>query len=188
MTSAHAITSKDCLSLTQQRKLIYTPATASDEYRERLDTEGTPKFVRRICRSNWRSEIKVTARKSILAGNHHDVYVVTKWMEFNYPQGETNNLTSYEGTGYRRRFLFQAPAIRVGFGRCNEASFRTTLRRKSLIHRNIREIVDGVAPFLYDNDHMWSNPEGRLSDHGRVHQCEYRLTSGPATNRQLHSQ
>ena len=28
-----------------------------------------------------------------------DVYVKTRQKEFNYPQGETNNLTSYEGTG-----------------------------------------------------------------------------------------
>ena len=28
-----------------------------------------------------------------------DVYVKTRQKEFNYPQGETNNETSYEGTG-----------------------------------------------------------------------------------------
>ena len=28
-----------------------------------------------------------------------DVYVKTRQKEFNYPQGETNSLTSYEGTG-----------------------------------------------------------------------------------------
>ena len=28
-----------------------------------------------------------------------DVYVKTRQQEFNYPQGETNNLTSYQGTG-----------------------------------------------------------------------------------------
>ena len=28
-----------------------------------------------------------------------DVYVKTQQKEFNYPQGETNSLTSYEGTG-----------------------------------------------------------------------------------------
>ena len=40
-----------------------------------------------------------------------DVYVKTRQKEFNYPQGETNNLTSYEGTGgiRARRFLPPAP-------------------------------------------------------------------------------
>src|SRR5579884_1032537 len=28
-----------------------------------------------------------------------DVYVKTRQQEFNYPQGQTNNLTSYEGSG-----------------------------------------------------------------------------------------
>ena len=28
-----------------------------------------------------------------------DVYVKTRQQEFNYPQGQTNNLTSYQGTG-----------------------------------------------------------------------------------------
>ena len=28
-----------------------------------------------------------------------DVYVKTHQQEFNYPQGQTNNLSSYEGTG-----------------------------------------------------------------------------------------
>ena len=40
-----------------------------------------------------------------------DVYVKTRQKEFNYPQGETNNLTSYEGDGgialggFLRRFF-----------------------------------------------------------------------------------
>ena len=28
-----------------------------------------------------------------------DVYVKTRQQEFNYPQGDTNNLTSYQGSG-----------------------------------------------------------------------------------------
>src|SRR6185503_14519696 len=44
--------------------------------------------------------IKVT-RPEIYFGEltNTDVYVKTGQKEFNYPQGETNNLTSYEGTG-----------------------------------------------------------------------------------------
>src|SRR2546429_8157488 len=30
---------------------------------------------------------------------NNDVYVRTRHQEFNYPQGESNSLTSYEGTG-----------------------------------------------------------------------------------------
>src|SRR5947208_7448537 len=44
--------------------------------------------------------VKVT-RPEIYFGEltNNDVYVKTRQKEFNYPQGETNNLTSYEGNG-----------------------------------------------------------------------------------------
>ena len=44
--------------------------------------------------------LKVT-RPEIYFGEltNTDVYVKTRQKEFNYPQGETNNLTSYEGNG-----------------------------------------------------------------------------------------
>ena len=44
--------------------------------------------------------LKVT-RPEIYFGEltNTDVYVKTRQKEFNYPQGETNSLTSYEGTG-----------------------------------------------------------------------------------------
>ena len=44
--------------------------------------------------------IKVT-RPEIYFGEltNTDVYVKTRQQEFNYPQGETNSVTSYEGTG-----------------------------------------------------------------------------------------
>src|SRR5438093_8567451 len=44
--------------------------------------------------------LKVT-RPEIYFGEltNTDVYVKTRQKEFNYPQGETNNLTSYEGSG-----------------------------------------------------------------------------------------
>ncbi|HSP62798.1 MAG TPA: UPF0182 family protein, partial [Pyrinomonadaceae bacterium] len=85
----------------------------------------------------------------------------------NYPQGEANNLTSYEGTG----------GIRLGgaLGRTLLAwalddltklpfSDDVTPDSRALIHRNIRDIVDSVAPFLvYDNDpYIVISNDGRL--------------------------
>src|SRR5437764_13752081 len=88
-------------------------------------------------------------------------------MEFNYPQGETNNLTTYEGTGgipiggYFRRWL-----LAWALGDLSKLPFSddVTPASRALIHRNIREIVDGIAPFLvYDNDpYMVVGSEGRL--------------------------
>ena len=88
-------------------------------------------------------------------------------MEFNYPQGENNNLNTYEGTGgipvggfFRRSLLAWAldDLTKLPF------SDDVTSGSRALIHRNIREIVDGLAPFLvYDNDpYMVVNSEGRL--------------------------
>ncbi len=54
-----------------------------------------------------------------------DVYVRTRQKEFNYPQGETNNLTSYEGNGgipiggFLRRLL-----IAISTGRSRQASLQ----------------------------------------------------------------
>ena len=134
-----------------------------------FDSEGMPKFVlSNMPVESTAPEIKVT-RPEIYYGQetYHDVYVKTKRMEFNYPQGETNNLTTYDGTGgiviggfFRRWLLAWAldDLTKLPF------SDDVTSESRALIHRNIREIVDGVAPFLvYDNDpYMVINSEGKL--------------------------
>ena len=134
-----------------------------------FDSEGMPNFIL----SNMPVEssvpdIKVT-RPEIYFGQqtNHDVYVKTKRMEFNFPQGETNNLTTYEGSGgivvggiFKRWLLAWAldDLTKLPF------SDDVTPESHALIHRNIREIVDGVAPFLvYDNDpYMVVSSDGRL--------------------------
>jgi len=151
-------------------KLIYTHGYGiTMNTANGFDTEGMPKFIlSNMPVESAASEIKVT-RPEIYFGQEttHDVYVKTKRMEFNYPQGETNNLTSYEGTGgieiggYFKRWLLAwalDDVTKLPF------SDDVTPASRALIHRNIREIVDGVAPFLvYDNDpYMVVNSEGRL--------------------------
>ena len=151
-------------------KLIYTHGYGiTMNTANGFDAEGMPKFVlSNMPVESAAPEIKVT-RPEIYFGQEttHDVYVKTKRMEFNYPQGETNNLTSYEGTGgiavggYFKRWLLAwalDDVTKLPF------SDDVTPESRALIHRNIREIVDGVAPFLvYDNDpYMVVNSEGRL--------------------------
>ena len=151
-------------------KLIYTHGYgATMNTANGFDSEGMPKFVlSNMPAESTAPEIKIT-RPEIYFGQEtsHDVYVKTKRMEFNYPQGETNNLTSYEGTGgivvgglFKRWLLAWAldDVTKLPF------SDDVTPDSRALIHRNIREIVDGVAPFLvYDNDpYMVLNSEGRL--------------------------
>ena len=151
-------------------KLIYTHGYGvTMNTANGFDSEGMPKFVlSNMPVESTAPEIKVT-RPEIYFGQetNHDVYVKTKRMEFNYPQGETNNLTTYDGTGgipiggYFRRWL-----LAWGLDDLTKLPFSddVTSESRALIHRNIREIVDGVAPFLtYDNDpYMVINSEGRM--------------------------
>src|SRR5436190_9306075 len=151
-------------------KLIYTHGYGiTMNTANGFDSEGMPKFVlSNMPVESAAPELKII-RPEIYFGQEtsHDVYVKTKRMEFNYPQGETNNLTSYDGTGgivvggfFKRWLLAWAldDVTKLPF------SDDVTPESRALIHRNIREIVDGIAPFLvYDNDpYMVVNSEGRL--------------------------
>jgi len=97
-----------------------------------------------------------------------DVYVKTRQKEFNYPQGETNSLTSYEGDGgivlgsFLRRII-------IAFDRDDLAKlpFSDDVNKDSrlLMRRNVRDRVSALAPFLtYDPDpYIVVGDDGRLS-------------------------
>jgi uncharacterized membrane protein (UPF0182 family) len=96
-----------------------------------------------------------------------DVYVKTKQQEFNYPEGQTNNLTSYEGTGgivlgsLPRRILIAADR-----GDLWKLPFSDDITPDSrlLMRRNILNRVRTLAPFL-----TWdSDPYIVLGDDGRL--------------------
>jgi uncharacterized protein len=113
--------------------------------------------------------IKVT-RPEIYFGEltNTDVYVRTRQQEFNYPQGETNSVTSYEGTGgiaiggFFRRLL-----IALDRGDLGKLPFSddVTADSRLLMRRNIRERVATLAPFLiFDPDpYIVVGADGRLS-------------------------
>jgi len=151
-------------------KLIYTHGYGlTMNTANGFDAEGMPKFVlSNMPIQSSAPEIKVT-RPEIYYGQktNTDVYVKTKRMEFNYPQGEANNLTSYEGTGgIRIGGFFRRLLLAWEFNDTTKLPFSDDVTPDSrvLIHRNIREIVDGVAPFLvYDND-----PYIVVADDGRL--------------------
>ncbi len=97
----------------------------------------------------------------------NDVYVKTKQQEFNYPQGQTNNLTEYEGTGgiplrgFVRRIL-----IALNEGDTTKLPFSDDITPQSrlLMRRNVRDRVTALAPFLtYEPD-----PYIVISDSGRL--------------------
>jgi len=97
-----------------------------------------------------------------------DVYVKTRQQEFNYPLGQTNNLTSYEGNGgiplggFLRRIL-----IALNEGDLAKLPFSDDVNSQSrlLMRRNVRERVAVLAPFLtYEPDpYIVIGEDGRLS-------------------------
>jgi hypothetical protein len=97
-----------------------------------------------------------------------DVYVKTGQKEFNYPQGASNSLTSYEGSGgivlggFLRRI-----AIALDRDDLAKLPFSDDVKKDSrlLMRRNIRDRVSALAPFLtYDPDaYIVLDDDGRLS-------------------------
>jgi uncharacterized membrane protein (UPF0182 family) len=131
--------------------------------------EGLPQFVlSNMPVESSAPEIKIT-RPQIYFGELTDrhVYVKTKQKEFDYPQGDSNTYTTYDGTGgiqvggTLRRMLL---AWSVGDLSKLPFSDDVTSDSRLLINRNIRSIVDGVAPFLiYDKDpYIVVSNDGRL--------------------------
>ncbi len=97
-----------------------------------------------------------------------DVYVKTGQKEFNYPQGQSNNLTSYEGSGgivlggRLRRLL-----IAFDRGDLAKLPFSDDIRPDSrlLMRRNVIARASELAPFLiFDSDpYIVVGGNGRLS-------------------------
>jgi uncharacterized protein len=97
-----------------------------------------------------------------------DVYVKTHQQEFNYPEGQSNNLSSYDGTGgivmggfFRRLFLAfdRGDLTKVPF------SDDITPQSRLLMRRNVLTRVETLAPFLtFDRDpYIVVGNDGRLS-------------------------
>ena len=80
-----------------------------------------------------------------------DVYVKTRQKEFDYPQGETNSMTAYEGTGgielgsFLRRIL-----IAFDRGDIAKLPFSDDINAQSrlLMRRTLFDRVKALAPFL----------------------------------------
>jgi len=97
-----------------------------------------------------------------------DVYVKTRQKEFNYPQGASNSLTSYEGNGgielggFLRRIIIaldRSDLAKLPF------SDDVTSESRLLMRRNLTDRVTTLAPFLtYDPDpYIVLGDDGRLS-------------------------
>jgi uncharacterized protein len=96
-----------------------------------------------------------------------DVYVKTRQQEFNYPQGQTNNLSSYEGTGgIELDGLLRRVLIAADRGDLLKLPFSDDISAQSrlLMRRNILFRVQTLAPFLT----LDADPYIVIGDDGRL--------------------
>ena len=124
----------------------------------RFTKEGLPEFIlSNMPVESSQPDVQVT-RPEIYFGELTDwpVYVKTKQKEFNYPEGEANSYTAYEGTGgIQMGSLMRRLLIAWSVGDLAKVPFSDDITGDSalLIRRNIRERVSEIAPFLlFDED------------------------------------
>jgi hypothetical protein len=94
------------------------------------------------------------------------VFVNTTEREFNYPSGDQNVFTNYEGTGgvvmdtYLKRLVFAVRQADINMLLSQEF----TNQSRIMLYRNIQERAQKVAPFLaYDEDpYLVIGPDGHL--------------------------
>jgi len=132
--------------------------------------EGLPALLLRDMPVQSAARDLIVTRPEVYFGEmtNRDVYVKTRQQEFNYPQGQTNSLTSYEGTGgivlggFVRRLL-----IAFDRGDLGKLPFSDDVGSESrlLMRRNVRERVIALAPFLkFDVDpYIVLGADGRLA-------------------------
>jgi uncharacterized protein len=131
--------------------------------------EGLPQFVlSNMPVESTAGDVRVT-RPEIYFGERTDrfVYVKTQQKEFDYPQGDSNTYTTYDGSGgIRIGNRLRRMILAWGVGDLAKLPFTDAVTSDSrvLINRNIRDIVNGVAPFLtYDKDaYIVVSNDGRL--------------------------
>jgi uncharacterized membrane protein (UPF0182 family) len=131
--------------------------------------EGLPELVLQDMPVQSRLPEIAVKRPEIYFGEitNTDVYVRTRQREFNYPQGETNAYTSYDGKGgipigsLGRRLL-----LAFNRGDLSKLPFSDDITSESrlLMRRNIRDRARALAPFLiYDADpYIVVGADGRL--------------------------
>ena len=115
-----------------------------------------------------------------------DVYVKTRQQEFNYPQGQTNNLTSYEGTGgiemggFLRRVLIAFDPRRPGEAavqrRCERRKPAADAAQHSRPRGGAGAVPDLRSGSIYRGGRRWA----ALVDDGCVHDFGQLSVFGPS--------
>jgi uncharacterized membrane protein (UPF0182 family) len=133
----------------------------------RVTREGLPEFWVKDIPPAASTDLRISRPElyfSELATDY--VFVKTRAKEFDYPAGDQNVYTAYEGQGgiplgsFWRKLLFAAHLGDIKLLMSNDL----TSASRVLLYRNIRERVQRIAPFLrYDDDpYMVISPAGRI--------------------------
>ena len=131
-----------------------------------VTSEGLPRLVIKDLPPSFEPDLKVV-RPEIYYGEKTDEYVLvkTKAREFDYPKGDKNVYTTYQGKGgihiksFLRRLLFAIEFMDP------QILFTTYLSPETRImfNRRINRRTNAIAPFLdYDNDPYLVLSKGKL--------------------------
>ncbi len=147
------------LQFTHGYGLVMSPVNA-------VTPEGLPELLVRDLPPRTISGLEIT-RPEVYYGEKTDnyVFVNSALEEFDYPSGDQNVFTTYEGTG---GVLYDSPFKRAAFAyRFGDVSVLLseylTPESRVMLHRNIHQRVRQVAPFLlFDPDPYLVIVDGRL--------------------------
>ncbi len=131
---------------------------------DKISSEGMPEFY--IKDIPPKSDFFTITQPEIYYGLQTNDYIIVKTTtdEFDYPRGEENIYTTYQGNGgvflnSLRRFVY---AVKFGSA---ELLVSSSIKPESriLFYRNIEEMADKIAPFLvYDSDPYIVVSNGKL--------------------------
>ena len=152
-------------------KLIYTHGYGvTMNYVNGFTPEGLPQLLMKDMPVQSSAQGLAVTRPEIYFGEmtDADVYVNTRQQEFNYPQGQVNSVTSYQGTGgIVLGSALRRLAIAAARGDLAKLPFSDDVGPESrlLMRRNVRERVATLAPFLTSDPdpYMVVRADGRLA-------------------------
>ncbi len=132
----------------------------------RISAEGLPEFFIKDIPPVSTTPLKVTRPEIYFGENSNEyVFVRSKQPEFDYPVGDKNVYSRYEGKGGVPLSFLKKLIFAVRFGSITMLlSDDITSESRIVYHRNVRERVSKIAPFAHlDNDpYLVISPEGRL--------------------------
>jgi len=140
----------------QNKHLIYTHGYGVVMNKvNSVTSEGQPNFVIKDIPSDNSTDIKITNPRIYYGEKTNDYAIVnTKISEFDYPKGDDNIITKYQGDaginmGFFNKILFAINKRDLNF----LLSRDVTSESKILVNRNVVERAKKIAPFLtYDSD------------------------------------